>query len=95
MSKRMILISALLVAVSFACMPVNAGDVNINTSGATPFVYNGHTYLHLQSVGSFLGAPVRWDAAKSQSVMTYNGRDFALTPGSTNAWFNNEPVQLS
>lgn len=81
--------------VGLACMPVGAADLTINTSGAAPFVYDGHTYLPLQSVASFLGATTRWDSQKGQSVMTYNGLDFALSPNKTNAWFNNKPVKLS
>jgi hypothetical protein len=95
MSKRIVLMFVLLTTVvSFACMPAGADNVTIDTSGATPFLYEGHSYLPLRSVGSFLGAPLRWDAEKCQAVITYNGEDLALTPGNTNALFKGHSVVL-
>lgn len=76
-------------------MPAGAANITINTSGATPFLYQGHTYLPLQSVASFLGAPLRWEPAKSQAVITYNGKALALTSGKVKASFNGQPVVLS
>ena len=96
MSKRIVLMCVLLTTVvSFACMPAGAENVTINTSGATPFLYEGHSYLPLQSVASFLGAGLRWDSAKGQAVITYNGQDLALTPGNANALFKGQPVVLT
>ena len=96
MSKRIILMSVLLTTVvSFACMPAGAENVTINTSGATPFLYEGHSYLPLQSVASFLGAGLRWDSAKGQAVITYDRQDLALTPGNVNALFKGKPVVLT
>ena len=95
MSKRMVLISVLLMVVSFACMPAGADNVTIDTSGATPFLYGGGSYLPLQSVASFLGAQVSWDPAKGKPVITYNGQDLALTPGDASALWKGQPVELS
>ena len=96
MNKRIVLMSVLLTAVvTLVCMPAGADNVTINTSGTTPFLYGGHSYLPLQSVSSFLGAPLRWDSAKGQSVISYNGQDLALTPGNVNALFKGKPVTLT
>ena len=96
MSKRMVLISVLVTTVvSMVGMSAGAANVTINTSGATPFLYEGLSYLPLQSTASFLGAPVRWDSAKGQAVISYNGQDLALTPGNVNALFKGQPVELS
>ena len=96
MSKRIVLMSVLLMmAVSFACISANAENVTIDTSGAAPFLYDGHSYLPLQSVGSFLGAPLRWDAEKGHAVITYNGQDLALTSGNAKALLAGKPVVLT
>ena len=95
MSKRIMLITVVLtMVVSLACISAGADNVTINTSGTTPFLYEGHSYLPLKSVASFLDAPLRWDAAKGQAVITYNGQDLALTPGNANALFKGQPVVL-
>jgi hypothetical protein len=95
MNKRNVLMAVMLtMLVSFAGISAGADNVIIDTSGATPFLYEGRSYLPLRSVGSFLGAPLRWDAEKGQAVITYNGQDLALTPGKTNALFNGQPVEL-
>jgi len=96
MSKTNVLITVMLtMLVSFAGLSAGADDVIIDTSGATPFLYEGRSYLPLRSVGSFLGADLGWDAAKGQAVITYNGQDLALTPGNANALFQGQPVVLS
>jgi hypothetical protein len=95
MSKRMIVVSVLLATMAgLACMPAGA-DVIINTSGATPFMYESSSYVPLQSVGSFLGARLAWDPAKGRTVVTYDGQDLDLRPGDTHAWFNGKQVTLS
>ena len=96
MRKRIVLMSVLLMmVVGFACMPAGAENVTINTSGAAPFLYGGSSYLPLQSVGSFLGAPLQWDAEKGQAVITYNGQDLALTSGNAKALLAGKPVVLT
>ena len=94
MSKRIILMSVfLMTVVSFAYMP--AGAATIDMSGVTPFLYEGLSYLPLQSTASFLGVPVRWDSATGQAIITYGGQDLALTPGNANALFKGQPVVLT
>ena len=97
MSKRTVLLAVLLtMVVSFAGMPVGADDVTmIDTSGTTPFVYEGRSYIPLTSAASFLGAQLQWDAAKNRAVVTYNGQELALTPGNASALFAGKPVVLS
>ena len=95
MSKRIVVMSVLLtIAMSFAGMVVAADSVTIDTSGATPFLYEGRSYIPLKSVASFLGAPLRWDSAKNQAVITYLGQELALTPNSFNALFGGQPTVL-
>lgn len=94
MSKRTVLMSVLLtMVVSLAGM--SAVAATIYTSGATPFVYQGRSYVPLKSTADFLGAPVRWDAEKRQAVMTYRGEDLSLTPNNRNALLAGRPVVLS
>ena len=96
MSKRIILMSVfLMTVVGFACMPAGAENVTIDTSDATPFLYEGLSYLPVQSVASFLGAQLSWDPAKGQAVVTYDGQDLALTPGDATALFKGQPVALT
>jgi hypothetical protein len=97
MSKRTVLMAVLLtMVVSFAGMPAGADDVTmIDTSGTTPFVYEGRSYIPLTSAASFLGAQLQWDAAKNRAVVTYNGKELALTPGSPKALFAGQPVVLA
>jgi hypothetical protein len=86
----------LTMVVSFAGMPAGADDVTmIDTSGTTPFLYGGSSYIPLTSAASFLGPQVQWDSAKNRAVVTYNGKELALTPGSRNALFEGQPVVLS
>lgn len=92
MSKRIVLMSVLLtMVVSLAGMSASA----IDTSGATAFLYEGRSYVPLNSTASFLGAPVRWDAEKGQAVLTYKGEDLVLTPNSPKALHAGQPVVLS
>jgi len=97
MGKRMVLMAVLLtMVVSFAGMPAGADDVTmIDTSGTTPFLYEGLSYLPLRSVASFLGAQLQWNAAKGQAVVTYQGKELALTPGNVSALFAGQPVVLA
>ena len=90
MSKRMVLMSVLLTMVVSL-----AGMSAANASELTSFLYEGLNYVPLKSTASFLGAPVRWDAAKRQAVVTYMGQDFALTPNSSKALYAGQPVVLS
>jgi len=95
MSKRIVLMSVLLtMVVSLAGMSAGADDVIINTSGATPFLYEGRSYIPLKSTASFLGAQLRWDAEKGQAVITYNGEDLILTPNSLKGLLADKPVVL-
>jgi hypothetical protein len=83
-------------AMCFAGMPAGAADVTvIDTSGTTPFLYGGSTYIPLTSAARFLGAQLQWDAAQNRAVVTYNGKNLALTPGSRNASFDGRPVVLA
>ena len=96
MGRRMVLVAVLLtMLVSFAGMPAGAVDLTIDTLGATPFVYGGSSYVPLQSVASFLGAQLQWDPAKGRAVVTYNGKELALTRGNRNALFEGRPVVLA
>ncbi|MHB9131212.1 MAG: stalk domain-containing protein [Armatimonadota bacterium] len=96
MSKRIIQIAVMLsMLVSFTSISMGADNVIIDTSGTRPFLYGGHSYVPLKSTASFLGAPLRWDTAKRQAVITYNGQDLALTPSNVNALFQGQPVVLS
>jgi hypothetical protein len=97
MSKRTVLMAVLLtMVVSFAGMPAGADDVTmIDTSGTTPFLYGGRSYIPLTSAASFLGAQLQWDAAKNRAVVTYNGKELALTPGNASALFAGKPVVLA
>lgn len=98
MSKRIVLTLIpviLAMVVGLAGMPASAADATINTTGTTPFLYAGQSYLPLRSVATFLGAPLRWDAEKGQAVLSYNGDDLALTPGNVNALFKGQPVALT
>ncbi len=74
---------------------MSAVAATINTNGTTAFLYEGLNYVPLKSTASFLGAPVRWDAAKRQAIVTYMGQDFALTPNSSKALYAGQPVVLS
>lgn len=80
---------------SFAGVPASADNITIDTSEATPFLYGNRSYLPLQDVASFLGAQLAWDPAKNQSVMSYQGKDLALTPNSLKALLAGKPVELS
>ena len=97
MSKRTVLTAVLLtMVVSFAGMPAGADDVTmIDTSGTTPFLYGGSSYIPLTSAASFLGAQLQWDSAKNRAVVTYQGKELALTPGSVKALFAGQPVVLA
>jgi len=97
MSKRTVLTAVLLtMVVSFAGMPAGADDVTmIDTSGTTPFLYGGSSYIPLTSAASFLGAQLQWDSAKNRAVVTYQGKELALTPGSVKALFAGQPVELA
>jgi len=97
MSKRIVMVAVLLtMLVSFAGLSASAdNDVTIDTFGATPFVYQGRSYIPLKSAASFLGAPLLWDSAQNRVVMNYNGKELSLTPGSRNALFEDRPVVLS
>ena len=97
MGKRMVLMAvSLTMLVSFAGMPAGANDVTmIDTSGTTPFLYGGSSYIPLTSAASFLGAQVQWDSARNRAVVTYNGKELALTPGSPKALFAGQPVVLA
>jgi len=97
MSKRTALMAVLLaMVVSFAGMPAGADDVTvIDTSGTTPFLYGGNSYIPLTSAASFLGAQMQWDAAKGRTVFTHQGKELVLTPGSRNAWSEGRPVVLT
>lgn len=97
MSKRIVMVAVLLtMLVSFAGLSAGAdNDVIIDTLGATPFVYQGRSYIPLQSAAGFLGAQLQWDAAKGQAVVTHQGKELVLTPGSRNALFEGRPVVLS
>ena len=61
----------------------------------TSFLYEGRSYVPLKSTANFLGAPLRWDADKGQSVFTYKGDDLTLTPNSRKAFYAGEPVLLT
>ena len=93
MSKRIVLISILLTMV-VSLAGVSAVAATFYTSGGTPFVYQGRTYVPVKSTASFLGAPLRWDAEKGQTVITYKGEDLVLTPNSRKALFAGKPVTL-
>jgi len=94
MSKRIFLMSVMLtMVVSLAGM--SAGAATIDTSAVTSFLYQGLSYLPLKSTASFLGAPLRWDAATGQAIITYNGQDLALTPNSLKALYAGQPVELT
>ncbi len=96
MKSRIVGLSILLAAASLACVPAGADNITvINTNGATPFVYEGYTYMPVQSVTKFLGADLGWDPNTSQAVVTYQGQKFALTPGKTNATFDGRQVYLT
>lgn len=96
MSRKTILISVALAAgIGLACIPAGAEDIVISTPGATPFLYAGTTYMPVKSVASFLGADLGWDPNKGQAVITYQGQQFSLTPGKTNAMFGGQPVVLT
>ena len=97
MSKGMVMVAVLLTML-VSCAGVSAGadnDVTIDTSGVTPFLYEGRSYIPLRSVASFLGAQLQWDAAKGEAVVTYQGKELALTPGNASALFAGKPVVLS
>lgn len=96
MGKRIVLAAVLLtMVVACAGTPAVADDVTmIDTYGTTPFLYGGNSYLPLTSAASFLGAQLQWDAASNRAVVTYNGRELALKPGSSNAWFEGQSVVL-
>ena len=95
MSKRMVPMSAFLtMVVSLAVTSASAGISAIDTSGATPFLYKALSYIPLNSTASFLGAQLRWDAAKGQAVMTYKGEELVLTPNSIKALLAGQPVVL-
>ena len=97
MGRRVVLMAVLLtMVVSFAGISAGAdNDVTIDTFGATPFVYEGRSYIPLKSVASFLGAQLQWDSAKNRAVVTYQGKELALTPGSVKALFAGQPVVLA
>ena len=97
MRKRIVSIAVFLtILVSFAGLSAGAdNDMTIDTLGATPFMYENRSYLPLRSVTSFLGAQLLWDAVKGQAVITHQGKELALTPGSRNALFDGQPVVFS
>ena len=97
MGRRMVLMSVLLtMMVSLAGISASAdNDVTIDTSGATPFVHEGRSYIPLKGAASFLGASLLWDSAQNRAVMAYDGKELALTPGSRSALFEGRPVVLS
>lgn len=95
MSNRTVLMSVwLTMMVSLAALTASTANVVIDTSGTTPFVYEGRSYVPLKSTASFLGAPLRWDAEKGQAVITYEDQDLALTPNSRKALHAGRPVVL-
>lgn len=93
MSKRIFLLSVLL---GLAYLPASADKVIvINTPGSAPFVYQGYTYMPVQSVTKFLGADLGWDPNVGRAVINYKGQQFALTPGKANASFAGRSVVLA
>ena len=75
-------------------LSASADNITIDTSGTTAFLYGGRSYVPLNSTASFLGAPLRWDAAKNQAVITYQGQELTLTPNSRKALFGGQPAVL-
>lgn len=87
-----------LLAVVLGFLPVSqawAQDyIPIETYGATPFVYQGHSYVPLRSTAEFLGAALLWDSLEHRAVVAYGDRELALVVGSTTAYYAGQPVAL-
>ena len=95
MSKKIAMIAVLLtLVVTLVSNPASA-DIIIMTAGDRPFLYEGRSYVPLKSTANFLGAPLRWNSAKKQTVISYNRQELALTPGNISALFKGQPVELS
>ena len=66
----------------------------IAAGGATPFVYQGHTYVPLKRTADYLGAGLLWDAMHNRATLTYRDRELGLAIGSTSAYYMGQPVML-
>ncbi len=91
-----LIIMALALSLALVAIGAAAADktVIINNYGATPFVYGGYSYLPLRSATDFLGAALLWDRLKNRALITYNGKELALTVGSPVAIYGGAPVYL-
>ncbi len=95
MRQKFIQMSILVaVTVSFACIAAGAVNITINLFGASPFQYQGYSYLPLNSVSDFLDAPLRWDSGRHQTVFIYNGMVLILTSGSRYATYDGRRIIL-
>lgn len=86
--------ATLAMVVSLMSAPAGAANSVIDTSGAEAFLYGGRSYVPLKSTANFLGAPLRWDAATGQSVLTYKGVDLALKQNSVKALLGGRGIEL-
>lgn len=62
--------------------------------GVTPFIYGGYSYIPLRSLSDFLGAALLWDSLRGRALLTFDGRQLALTVGSPQVIFAGAPVLL-
>ena len=88
--KKTLLLLALVVLMGISSIAFALGDL----AGATSFLSGGSSYLPLQKVASFLGADLSWDIVNRQAVMTYQGKNLALTPNSLQAVLDGKTVSL-
>jgi len=89
-----VLLGFLVLFAAVAAPAARDQTVIINNYGAVPFVYGGYSYIPLKSATDFLGAALLWDRVKNQALITYNGKDLALTIGSPVAYYGGAPVYL-
>lgn len=93
MLRRIVFLTTLLaMALAFTGLQAAAA---IGVSDVLGFLYEGRSYLPLQSVANVLDAPLSWDSQNGQAVMSYLGKDLALKPNSLTGWLAGQPVELT
>lgn len=72
------------ISVTYRDIKVCVDGVNVDTSGAEPFIYNGTTYLPIRKVGEAFNKPVNWDGGSGTvyigNYANTNGSSFSLEP---------------
>lgn len=95
MNTRFVPASVILMSLLLAGIAAQADDKVIVSSGLSPFVHNGRTFVSVRDVSPFLGVQTRWDKPKRQVVLQRREQVLVLTPSSRSALIDGRNVQLA